>query len=296
MKISEAFSEYRKIMVRARGCSGNTDRGYEYTTKIFIEYFGDIRVRNLSVNRISEFYLDITGQTMNSDFCRRVSKNTAREYVMKLRSVLTFCHNKGVKTINPDDIVLPKPEKISINFLTISEFNIFLNEISTPKHGYSHINRARNELIAKLLYYTGLRVGELCALNRNSFVDNQCIIVGKSKYPRPVYITDELQEEIDQYLMLRDDNNEALFICNQTKGRITPHIVEQIFRRVSKNVSLGKVTPHTLRHSFATRLIDNGVDIRYVADFLGHQSLNTTKRYTHVRNFKLQQIYDQIFS
>lgn len=293
MRISEAFDEYRKIRIRGKGCSKNTDKAYFYTSKVVIRYFGDVNIRHVTSDKIASFYLEL----VNPESIRtsRVSRNTAREYVMKLRLVIGYCKNSGMWVENPDKICLPKPEKKFASFLTREEFEKFLKAMAESGRGYSEVNRERNVLIVKILFYTGLRIGELCALNRNSIKDGQCVIIGKSKEPRPCYFNTELQQDIDRFLSLRKDGEEALFIANETGKRVTPHNIEQVFRRVSKKSGVCKVTPHTLRHSFATQLIEHGVDIRYVAAFLGHQNLNTTRRYTHVRNMRLREIHEEVF-
>lgn len=292
MKLSEAFDAFRQQEIRGRGCSPNTDTGYEYAAKVIIEYFGDVNIKKLTLADISKMYIALTERTIDSK--RNVSKNTAAEYVSKLRTVIRFCRCQGLKVINPDDIKTPKPEKKNARFMVVDEYDRFLNEISRPRRGYSKLNRQRNIVIVKMLFFTGLRIGELCALNRGQIHNRQFSVVGKSKDPRPCFITKDIEKELNKYLAMREDSNPALFIANETGERIRPGNIQQLFRKASKRPGVPKATPHTLRHSFATRMIEEGVDIRYVAAFLGHQSLNTTKRYTHVRDYKMQQIYKKV--
>lgn len=292
MKISEAFAEYRRIKVQGGGCSFKTDEGYKYAAQVVVSYFGDVSLRKLSVSQISDFYLDLTtNEHRAGGKCRVVSQNTARGYVMMLRAVIRFCHDCGVRTVDPSSIIIPKKEKKVARFIELEQFSALLAEVARPRRGYSRLNRARNIAILKMLFYTGLRVSELCALNRDSIYNRQFTVVGKSKCPRPCFITGEVEEEINQYLSMRTDSNPALFIANENGERITPGNVQRIFRLACARAGLTKVTPHTMRHSFATRLIDDRVDIRFVADLLGHQDLNTTKQYTHIRHYKLREIY-----
>ena len=197
--------------------------------------------------------------------------------------------------MNPDDIRTPRSEKKVARFLDLKEYDRFLKEAETSCRGYSNVNRTRNALIVKLLFATGLRVSELCALDRDSIKDRQFVVVGKSKEPRVCFITREIERDIQHYLAMRHDQDRALFVANQNGQRIKPHNVQRIFRNLSEKSGVWGVTPHTLRHSFATRLIEDGVDIRFVAAFLGHQSLQTTQKYTHVRDYKLWQIYQDKF-
>ena len=289
MKISEAFVEYCRREVRGRGLSVNTEQAYRNTAVALIRCLGDINIKKLSLDAINDFYLDAIGP--NGYKHPQMCKDTARKYISNVRCVLRFYRKKGVHVLNPDEIVLPRPEKKYPRFLDNYEYRKILYEVSTPYRGYSNLNRVRNTLIVKMLFHTGLRVSELCALNRDSIRNRQFVVVGKSKEPRPCFITKEIEGDIEQYLNMRSDNNPALFISVQNGERITPGGVQRVFRRLAQKTGISKVTPHTMRHSFATQLLEDGVDIRYVAAFLGHQNITTTKGYTHVRNSKLHQIY-----
>ena len=294
MRISEAFTEYRTREIKGRAGSPNTDKAYYYTSKVVVEYFGDINIKRLKLDDISDFYLDLIEPRLGADGQRIVSKDTAKEYVSKLRTVVRFCRKRGINTINPDEIALPRSEKKYARFIDTAQYERFIAEIGAPRRGYATINRERNVLICKMLFYTGLRISELCALDRDTIRNRQFTVVGKSKDPRPCFITKEIERDIEHYLSLRTDDNPALFIANETGERVTPTNVQRVFRRVARSTGMVKVTPHTMRHSFATRMLEDGVDIRYVAAFLGHQSLNTTKRYTHVRDYKMAQIYTKV--
>lgn len=294
MRISEAFNEYRKREIKGRGGSINTDKAYQYTSRVVVGYFGDINIRRLKLDDISDFYLDLIEPRLGRVGQRLVSRDTAKEYVSKLRTVVRFCRKRGIHTVNPDEIALPKSEKKHARFIDTAQYRRFIEELAKPRRGYSRLNRERNVLICKMLFYTGLRIGELCALDRTTIRNRQFTVVGKSKDPRPCFITREIEGDIERYLSMRTDDNPALFIANETGERVTPTNVQRVFRRAARATGLPKVTPHTMRHSFATRMIEDGVDIRYVAAFLGHQSLNTTKRYTHVRDYKMAQIYTKV--
>lgn len=293
MKISEAFSEYTRIEIQGRGCSLKTYEGVKYTERVVLQFFGDVNIRKIDAKRVNEFYLDLT-----TNFNRKTGKNklvtnnTARGYIVILRAVIKYCDRAGVKTAPPEQIIIPKREKKQANFIDVQQFNLLMEELGKPKKGYAKINRVRNQLIAKMLFYTGLRVSELCALNRDSIRNKEFTVVGKSKYPRPCFITKEIERDIDNYLELRRDNEPALFIANETGKRISPSTIQRVFRLATKNARLTNVTPHTMRHSFATRLIDDQVDIRLVAALLGHQDLNTTKQYTHIKDYRLRQVYE----
>jgi site-specific recombinase XerD len=293
MKLSEAFSEYRRIEIQGRGCSLKTDEGAKYAGIVAVRYFGDINVKKIKLAQISDYYLSLVSINKTGRG-KPVTQNTARGYIMQLRSVLKYCDKCGIKTVDCNKIIIPKREKKYANFIDLDQYNRLYNEANTPRRGYAKINRIRNALIIKVLFYTGLRISELFALNRDTIRNREFIVIGKSKNPRPCFITKDIEQDIKAYLAIRKDDNPALFISNKTGERITPSNVRQVFRRITKALGMDNVTPHTLRHSFATRLIDDKVDIRYVADLLGHQSLDTTKQYTHIRNYQLREIYMNI--
>ena len=295
MRLSEAFSEYRRVEIQGRGCSLKTDENIKCAGSVACQFFGDINVKRITAAGVSDFYLDLTSNICrNTGKARIVSQNTARGYVMTLRAVIRFCYKRGLKTINPSEIIVPKREKKKARYIEIEQYEALLKEVSTSRKGYAKINRVRNTLIVKMLFHTGLRVGELCALNRDSIYNREFSVIGKSKEPRPCFITREIEKDIKEYLDLRGDDNPALFIANENGERITTGGVQRIFRLATRRIGLVKVTPHTMRHSFATMLINDGVDIRYVADLLGHQDLNTTKQYTHIKDCKLRKIYENL--
>ena len=294
MKISEAFAEYERVEIQGRGCSLKTIENSKYVGVVVERFFGDINVKRIRLEQVNDFYLDLVLPSGNSKRVRPVSQNTARGYMQMFKSVIKFCNKQGIKAIEPDKIIIPKREKKYANFIDIEQYNKLYEAVSQPKRGYAKINRVRNALIVKMLFNTGLRVGELCALNRDSIRERQFTVIGKSKNPRPCFITKEIERDIKEYISMRDEDNPALFITNETKRRMTPGNVQRIFRKYTRDLGMIKVTPHTMRHSFATRMIDNKVDIRFVADLLGHQDLNTTQQYTHVKNYKLREIYTSV--
>ena len=283
MKIHEAFVEYRRHEVLAMNYSPSTFQSYMNAEKKAISFFGNTDVRNITIDGIHELYLDMLGECC---------PDTARAYLSKIRVVLRYCRNHGENTIDPEQIKLPRREKKVARFLSQEEYARFVNEISRSHRGYKNIDRIRNTLVAEMLFATGLRVSELCALNRDSISDRQFVVVGKSKEPRVCFITEDIERKIRYYLAMRTDNNRALFVDSNTGERMKSRNVQRVFRRVSKNSSVNACTPHTMRHSFATYMVEGGVDIRFVAALLGHQSLQTTQKYTHIRDAKLKQVYE----
>lgn len=286
MKLSEAFSAYRDSEIVSANLSKKTFESYFYSEKLIKQFLGDVSMEDIKVEDIRDYYQHLLGWQ---------KPDTARGNIVCLRAVIKWCKRKGLAVIEPEDIKVPKREKRVVKYLTAEEVERFVEVVGRPCRGYSALNRARNVLIVKLLYATGLRVGELCRLNRNSFRGRQTTVVGKSKSPRPIYITAEIEDLISEYLKMRDDNNQALFISGANGNRITPATVRLVFKNACDRSDFVNIHPHTLRHSFATRMLGEGVDLRYIADLMGHESLDTTRMYTHYANPRLHAIYDQVW-
>lgn len=287
MLISEAFENYREIEVISRGLSPKTLESYIYAEKLVVEYFSDTDIKNITTVDVSKFYQYL---------CNHQRPDTARGNIICLRSVLKRCVRKGWLNLDVEDIKIPKREKRIINYLTELEVDRFISVVGEKCRGYSNFNRLRNIAIVSLLYDSGIRISELCSLNRNSIKERQFIVIGKSKNPRVCFITKKTERRIKDYLSLREDNERALFIANQTGKRITSDNVRKVFQNACDRSDFINIHPHTIRHSFATRLLDKEVDIRYIAELMGHESLDTTKMYTHFSNPKLKKIYENALS
>ena len=281
--ISEAFNNYRQFVILMGGLSKKTDESYYNTSKLVASFFGDINVEELTLYDIRDFYQHLLGWQ---------KPDTARGNIINLRSVLHRCKKQGLNVIDFDDIPVPKREKRAITYLTESEQAEFIKAVSRPSRGYKHENRLRNIAMVKLMLATGLRVGEVCKLNRNSIKNRQFTVIGKSKEPRICFITMDVENAIRDYLYERTDSSPALFVSAQTGRRITAGTIQRIFRRICAETEFTDVHPHTLRHSFATRMLEHGMDLRYIAALMGHQSLDTTKIYTHYTTPTLKEVYD----
>lgn len=288
MKISEAFSQYEEEEVLAMGGSLNTSENYKYACKAFISELGNIEVENITMKMVKRFTVE---------FRKDHSMRTVRNYLACLRSVIGMCEGCGLEVISADSITLPKVKIEVPTFINDDEVDKLIEAARIPVRGYPKVNRFRNELIIKMLYCTGLRVSELCNVDIHDIRDREFTVVGKSKEPRTCYITEEVEDMIKEYIEMRSDHNPALFVSEQTNGkRLSTGTVQLMFRRVRKLAGLDDVHPHTMRHSFCTKLLESGVDIRDTAELMGHQSWNTTKIYTHISNERLKNIYNRAMS
>lgn len=284
MKISEAFELYRSAEIIAGGLSPKTLESYVYAEKLVVGYFGNVEFEDIQAFDVRKFYDHLLSWQR---------PDTARGNIICLRAVVKFLKRKNISVMDPEDIKIPKREKRQVYYLTAPEVEEFIDVISEKRRGYAEINRLRNIAIVETLFSSGIRVSELCRLNRNSIKNRQFISVGKSKNPRPCFISARADEAISRYLDVRSDSNDALFISNQNEHRITTGNVRRIFQNACNRSDFDGVHPHTLRHSFATFMLDKNVDLRYIGDLMGHESLDTTKIYTHYSNPRLRQIYER---
>lgn len=279
--ISEAFSYYERAEIIAGGLSRKTAETYYWSAKLAVDYFGDIPLGQIDAEDVRCYYEHLmTWQ----------APDTARGHICCLRAVVRLCRRWGLECLDPDFIKLPKRQKREIHYLTEAEVERFISALGQKRRGYSAHNRLRNVAMVEVLYASGLRVSELCKLNRGTIRERQFSITGKSKAPRLCFINRRAERAIKRYLKIRTDGNPALFV-SQSGRRVTPHGVREAFRQGCAWSGMANVHPHTIRHSFATKLLAKEVDIRYIADLMGHESLDTTKHYTHFTNPKLKRIY-----
>jgi len=238
-----------------------------------------------------------------------LGKGTQNYYLIALRAFLAYFVAKDVLSLPPGKIALPKADKGSktVKFLSLEQIGKLLSSVE-PKDAVSIRDRA----ILEAFFSTGLRIAELVSLNLEQFnslkdkKDMELAVIGKGGKPRVVYFSERALSYIKKYLEIRNDiknaNTKALFInFRDTKGendsRLTPRSIE---RMVKKYVLLSGIpiftTPHTLRHSYATDLLNQGVDLRSIQEFLGHSNIATTQIYTHITNKQLRDTHRKFHS
>lgn len=284
--ISDAFDLYCVEYIEFRNQSVRTREMCLTACKSLVELTGDIEIEDLSFEHVRRW---------KAHMSKTKSQNTVRGYIIKLRTVLAFLRLKGYDVLNPDLVGVPKRSATVVEFITPEEVNKLIQCIFKAKNGYSTLNRYRNRAIISLLYASGIRVSELCSLNRLSIQnDGTFTIVGKGGKARLCFTDARTMQYIKEYLNLRNDNDPALFISENTGKRISKDTVEIIFRTAKARTGFEKkIHPHVMRHSFATNLLKNNTNLVYVRDFLGHSSVQTTEMYTHVVNEDLKRIYTQ---
>ncbi len=284
MTITEAFERYRLDCIIFKNQSPKTEESHKYALKWIVEFMGDIDIETLNFEQIRNWkiWLD-KGRT----------PSTVREYIIRLRVVLRHMQRIGEPTINYELIPIPKRLEKVPEFLSKDQITDLITAISKPTRGYSNINRLRNRAIISLLYASGIRAAELCRLNRSDIRDDGSFTVfGKGNKSRLCFIDSRTRLLLDDYLLARTDNNPALFISDQNGFRLTKSTLQRIFECARGKVDFEvPVHAHVMRHSFATNLLRNNTNMRYVQELLGHSSLVTTQMYTHVVNEDLHKIY-----
>lgn len=237
----------------------------------------------------------IAGQGVTLDI------KTQQYHLIALRAMLKHLQKNDIATLSPEKIELPKVPERQVEVLAREELEAMFRSIDPTKR-----NGARDLALLHLLYSTGLRVSELSNLNRKdvNLATREFRVVGKGRKARIVFISETAASFLKDYLNTREDNWTPLFLSNSNRSkvkslfgeerRLEPQAIERIVRTIAAEAGVvKKVTPHTLRHTFATELLKNGADIRSVQEMLGHASITTTQIYTHLTNRRLKEIHDQ---
>ena len=227
-----------------------------------------------------------------------LNASTQIRYLVALRALLSYLHEKDIPVLPTEKIKLPKErQERRIKFLNLGQLEKLF---SAPD--IKILSGIRDRAILETLFSTGLRVAELIALDRKYLAgaknknDFEMSVVGKGGYPRTVYFSERALHWIKKYLAERQDSEEALFIRlggpKSASARLTSRSIEILVQKYSKIAGISLLaSPHTLRHSFATDLLNKGVDLRIIQEFLGHRNIATTQIYTHVTNKRLRDVH-----
>jgi len=299
------FLDYCEI---ERGLSSKTQENYSRYLKKFSDWLINTHKDNLKPHELTpEIIWDYRlylARFKDRQSGKLLSKLTQNYYLIALRSLLSFFTAKDIISLPADKIQLPKDAKNgkTIKFLTLDQIEKLL---LAPND--ANVDGLRDRAILEILFSTGLRIAELTALNYEQFkniekkTDLEIGVIGKGNHPRTVYFSERALTWLKKYLKTRDDEEKALFINyrrrNGSEARLTPRSVERLVKRYATLANVPYfTTPHTLRHSMATDLLNQGVDLRIIQEFLGHRNIATTQIYTHVTNKKLRDIHRQFHS
>ncbi len=281
------FLEYIEI---ERGRAVKTVENYDHYLSRYFKQMEIRKVGDINEQNIRDFRLWLNRQSGTNS--GQMKRRTQNYYMIALRAFLKFLRKREIECVNPERIELAKLPERELDLITPAELGRLM-EAARGEDG----NELRNTAILELLFSTGLRVSELCALNSDlDLTQDSFSVRGKGDKVRVVFLSPAAKAAVMAYLKSRKDMGEALFVNvplgKAIPSRLTPRSVERIIKKCAIKAGITKkVTPHVLRHVFATDLLSNGADIRSVQQLLGHASINTTQIYTHVTDSHLREIH-----
>jgi len=291
-----------------KGLSNKTQENYFNFLKKFFEFLdnsslSDLRPHQLTPEHVWDYRLFLS-RTRDSSTGKLLKKTTQNYYLIALRSYLNFFADRDITSLPAEKIKLARDaqKEKTINYLKLNQIEKLLLAPNIKT-----MTGIRDRAILETLFSTGLRVAELVSLNQSQFADMEnkedleLQVIGKGEKPRTVYFSERALSWVKKYLQTRKDNDKALFINYRSRKsdsrRLTARSME---RMVKKYVILSGLplttSPHTLRHSYATDLLEQGVDLRLIQEFLGHSNIATTQIYTHVTNKKLKDVHKKFHS
>ncbi|MFA6995177.1 MAG: tyrosine-type recombinase/integrase [Patescibacteria group bacterium] len=306
--IIKYLADYLDYCEIEKGLSSKTQENYTRFLKKFFNWLKETNQEGLKPSSLTPEhiwrYKVYLARHVDPKAKKTLKKTTQNYYLIALRSILEFFAEKDIPSLPSSKIKLAKDKADKeIKFLTLEQLARLLE---SPDQG--SIIGLRDRALLETLFSTGLRVAELAALNQEQLriktdtLDIETAIIGKGSKIRTVYFSDRAVKALRRYLSERKDFDEALFInyrrggaLKQESRRLTVKSIEDIVKKYVKITGLPVMaTPHTLRHSFATDLLNQGVDLRTVQEFLGHSNIATTQIYTHVTNKQLRDIHRKI--
>ena len=309
MDINELINDFLEHLEIEGGRSKKTVENY----KLYLERFYDLALEILNQDGLKPE--EITKELLRKYRIRlnRYGSDNGSEdlkvitqayHLIALRGFLKYLARREIKSLDPSMVDLPKVVRKQVTFLHYDEVEDMLEQIDTSTE-----SGLRDRAIIELLYSGGLRVSELVGLNRDSInlERREFMVRGKGSKDRPIFISETCADKVSDYIDARTDSLPALFLNNSrnlqvadTSGnyrRMTARSVERIVEKYARLAGITKhVSPHTLRHSFATDLLMNGADIRAVQSMLGHSDISTTQIYTHVTDAHLREVHEKFHS
>lgn len=292
--MDKEIREFLEYIELERGHSQLTIRNYNS----YLQKFAEFAVQHKTTTT-AKIDLELIRKWRLELHRRGLGVKTLNYYMIALRSFLKYLSKMDIESLAPEKIELADTPERQINFLQEEELGRLIEAFSGRNQ-----QEIRNRAILETLFSTGIRVGELVALDRSqvNVKEGEVSVSGKGGKRRVVFISESAKEWLDRYLATRHDKDKALFIKKQARkddnqsedegGRLTTRQVERIVQEGAKRAGIvKKVTPHVLRHSFATDLLRGGADLRSVQSMLGHSSVTTTQVYTHVTDKHLREIH-----
>lgn len=302
MQLSRCIDDYLEYLAVEKNRSPKTILAYRhYLERLAGWVRKDIDVADLTADRVRKYRLYL--HDFLDDYGNPLTLKTQGYHLIALRSMLRYCAKRDIACLAPEKIELPRPEAHQVEFLTADELERLLAQPDTET-----MSGLRDRALMELLFSTGLRVSELASLTR-SMLDastGELRVIGKGRKERLVFVSERAALWMEHYLSKRKDSQNAAFVGYRGKGvgehpsplveanatPLTPRSFDRIIQKHALAAGLAKrITPHTLRHSFATDLLQNGADLRSLQTLLGHASITTTQIYTHITDNQLRDVY-----
>jgi len=309
-QLKREFLEHVEI---EKGNSLKTVNNYDHYLSRFFGFAKITEPQEITDDKIREFRLFLNrqpGVKIRGQQSLTLKKNTQNYHLIALRSFLKYLMKREVRSLSPDRIELAKIKERSLDLISTEELNRLLdapNQILKQQKDKKNIELKilRDKAILELFFSTGLRLSELCSLDRDlDLSKDEFSVRGKGEKVRVVFLSDSAKDAIREYLKSRKDLDEPLFVqCSRNTAsdgatnRLTPRSIERIVKYYAIAAGISKkVTPHVIRHSFATDLLSNGADIRSVQMMLGHANIATTQIYTHITDKQLRDVHKKFHS
>lgn len=300
--ISELLVDFIEDLEVTGGRSKKTAENYALYINRLIEFTGDITVDEITSEVLRKYRLWLN--RYKNDNNDELSLTTQSYHLIALRMFFKYLSRRDITSLSSDKVLLPKTVRPQVTFLHSDEIERMLNEIDLSSE-----EGLRDRALIELLFSSGLRVSELVSLNRDHInpTKREFTIRGKGSKDRPAFVSASAYQRVSDYLDARDDPLPALFLSySRNKGpattdgnyrRLSARSVQRIVDKYTRLAGITKhVSPHTLRHSFATDLLMNGADIRSVQVMLGHSDISTTQIYTHVTDSHLKEVHEKFHS
>lgn len=301
MYLSELKQDYIEHLEVEGGRSSKTAENYDRYLERLIEFAGDITIDKITSELVRKYRLWLNRQ--EDEHGDTLAIITQSYHLIALRGFLKYLSQRNIEALAPDKIILPKVSRKQVSFLHYDEVTRLLEQIPLDTE-----QGLRDRAIIELLFSSGLRVSELVNLNRDHIntTRREFMVRGKGQKDRPVFIGKAAADRVTDYLGARLDNLPPLFLSysrnnvTQTTGdyrRLTARSIQRMISQYARLAGITKhVSPHTMRHSYATDLLINGADLRSVQSMLGHSNISTTQVYTHVTDAHLREVYEKFHS
>lgn len=296
MYLSDLIQDFVEYVEVERGRSQKTAENYHLYLERLVEFAGDVTIDKINAELVRKWRLWLN--RYRNDDGQELGRLTQSYHLIALRSFLTYLSKRDIACLTPEKVELPKAKRKQVSFLTQEETLRLLEVVDTATP-----QGLRDRAIIELLFSSGLRVSELVGLDIGhvNLKRQEFMVRGKGDKDRPVFLSPEATEWLALYLKSRQDSFKPLFIryagantaeTGDEAVRLTARSVQRLVSRYARAAGITKhVSPHTLRHSFATDLLMNGADLRSVQSMLGHANIATTQVYTHVTDQHLKEVH-----